>query len=293
MDKKTVSLVLGSGGARGLAHIGVIRCLNELGYDIKYISGTSIGALIGGIYAAGKLDEYEHWVKELDRTDVVRLLDISFSRGALFKGEKIIGVLRKLVGDRNIEDLSIGYTAVATDLNTEKEIWLNQGPLFDAIKASVAVPMVFEPVKIGKRLLVDGGLVNPIPIAPTLNDDSDITIVVDINAPAEGIDLEPVQLSEDKDNHSEYRIKLVKFIEDMFSSNDQTQDDIPGFYDLLMRSMDAMQTTIANFRMAAYKPDVIIHIPRDASDFFEFYNANRLIEFGYQRTKDTLKKMGQ
>jgi NTE family protein len=293
MDKKTVSLVLGSGGARGLAHIGVIRCLNELGYEIKYISGTSIGALIGGIYAAGKLDEYEHWVKELDRTDVVRLLDISFSRGALFKGEKIIGVLRKLVGDRNIEDLPVGYTAVATDLNTEKEIWLNQGPLFDAIKASVAVPMVFEPVKIGKRLLVDGGLVNPIPIAPTLNDDSDITIVVDLNAPAEGIDLEPVQLSEAKENHSEYRTKLVKFIEDMFSSDDQTQDDIPGFYDLLMRSMDAMQTTIANFRMAAYKPDVIIRIPRDASDFFEFYKANKLIEFGYQRTKDTLKKMDQ
>ncbi len=120
MNKKTVSLVLGSGGARGLAHIGVIRCLVDQGYEIKYIAGTSIGALIGGIFAAGKLDEYEHWVRELDRTDVVRLLDLSFSRGALFKGEKIIGVLKKLVGDRNIEDLPLGFTAVTTDLNTER-----------------------------------------------------------------------------------------------------------------------------------------------------------------------------
>ena len=129
MSKKTVSLVLGSGGARGLAHIGVIRCLIERGYEIKYIAGTSIGALIGGIYAAGKLDEYERWVRELDRTDVVRLLDLSFTRGALFKGEKIIGVLRQLVGDANIEDLPIGFTAVATDLNTEKRNLVESGAI--------------------------------------------------------------------------------------------------------------------------------------------------------------------
>jgi NTE family protein len=293
MDKKTVSLVLGSGGARGLTHIGVIRCLNELGYEIKYISGTSIGALIGGIYAAGKLDEYEHWVKELDRTDVVRLLDLSFSRGALFKGDKIIEVLRQLVGDRNIEDLSVGYTAVATDLNTEREIWLNQGSLFDAIKASVAVPMVFEPVKIGKRLLVDGGLVNPIPIAPTLNDDSDMTIVVDLNAPAEGIELKEVESDKENNFHSEYRKKLAVFIEDLFSSDEDANEDVPGFYDLLMRSMDTMQTTIANFRMAAYKPDIIIHVPRDICDFFEFYKASRLIDFGYKRSKDSLNTVIQ
>ena len=163
--------------------------------------------------------------------------------------------------------------------------------MFDAIKASVAVPMVFEPVKIGKRLLVDGGLVNPIPIAPTLNDDSMMTIVVDLNAPAEEIQLEPAEISENNQNHSEYRTKLVKFIEDLFSSDDDTQDDIPNFYDLLMRSMDAMQTTIANFRMAAYKPDVIIHIPRDVCDFFEFYKASRLIEFGNKRACESLKTL--
>jgi NTE family protein len=293
MDKKTVSLVLGSGGARGLAHIGVIRCLVDQGYEIKYIAGTSVGALIGGIYAAGKLDEYEHWVRELDRTDVVRLLDLSFSRGALFKGEKIIDVLKKLVGNCNIEDLPLGFTAVATDLNTEREIWLNQGPLFDAIRASIAVPMVFEPVKSDKRLLVDGGLVNPVPIAPTLNDKSDKTIVVDLNAPAEGIQLQENEMEKEKDFHSEYRKKLVCFIQDLFSSDDDTQEDVSGFYDLLMRSMDAMQTTIANFRVAAYKPDVVIKIPRDVCDFFEFYKASELIEFGYKRTKESLDKIRQ
>src|SRR5690606_7647984 len=112
----------------------------------------SIGALVGGIYAAGKLDEYANWVSELGKTDVLRLLDWSFTRGGIFKGEKIIGVLKKLVGERDIEDLAIGFTAVATDLNSEREIWFNRGSLFDAIRASVAVPMIFEPIISGERL---------------------------------------------------------------------------------------------------------------------------------------------
>ncbi len=151
--------------------------------------------------------------------------------------------------------------------------------------------MVFEPIQSGKRLLVDGGLVNPVPIAPTLNDKSDNTIVVDLNAPAEGLELQANETGEKEDIHSEYHKKLVRFIEDLFSSDDETQDDVPGFYDLLMRSMDAMQTTIANFRVATYKPDVVIQIPRDACDFFEFYKASELIDFGYQRTKDSLHKL--
>ncbi|HJX16111.1 MAG TPA: patatin-like phospholipase family protein, partial [Candidatus Deferrimicrobiaceae bacterium] len=170
---QTVSLVLGSGGARGLAHIGVIDCLTENGYEIRSIAGSSMGAMIGGIYAAGKLDVFTRWVLALQRLDVIRLLDLSFGSTGLFKGERVIDVLKELIGDRNIEDLPVPFTAVAMDIQNGKEVWLSRGPLFDAIRASIAIPTIFTPHTIEGRQLVDGGLVNPIPIAPTLRDRTD------------------------------------------------------------------------------------------------------------------------
>ncbi len=136
---RSVSLVLGSGGARGLAHIGVIDWLTQRGFRIESIAGSSMGALVGGIYAAGQLDVYKNWVTALDKTDVLRLMDLSFSGAGLFKGERIIDRLRKLVGVREITDLTIAYTAVATDVKRQKEVWINKGPLFDAIRASIAI----------------------------------------------------------------------------------------------------------------------------------------------------------
>ncbi len=177
-DGRSISLVLGSGGARGLAHIGVIEVLEQAGYEIQSISGASIGALIGGIYAAGELETYRDWVCSLNTLDVLRLLDISFSGTSLFKGDKIIDALRDLIGPRNIEDLPLDFTAVATDLDASKEVWLSSGPLFDAIRASIAFPTVFSAVHYRGRTLVDGGLLNPIPIAPTLRDSTDMTIAV-------------------------------------------------------------------------------------------------------------------
>ncbi len=138
---KSVSLILGSGGARGLAHIGVIRWLEEHNYKIESISGCSIGALIGGVYAVGKLDEFERWIREITKFDIVTLLDLSWSKSGLVKGDKIINTLIDLVGDVNIEDLVISYTAVAADVNEEKEIWINSDRLFDAIRASISLPM--------------------------------------------------------------------------------------------------------------------------------------------------------
>jgi len=272
-----------------MAHIGVIRCLQEQGYTIRYISGTSIGALVGGVYAAGKLDEYTKWVLELDRTDILRLLDWSFSHGALFKGNKIIDVLEKLIGNRNIEDLPIGFTAVATDLDGEREVWFNNGPLFDAIRASIAVPMVFEPVRHMGRLLVDGGLVNPIPIAPVLNMQSDLIFAVDLNAVAEGHVSVLNQTEKTSVVDNEYRIKIISFIEKFMPTGDiHEPDKLPGLFDLILRSMDVMQTTIARYKMAGYTPDLTVNIPRDACGFFEFYRAGDLIEFGYQRTRQAL-----
>ena len=168
--------MLGSGGARGLAHIGVIQWLRENGYDIRSIAGSSMGALVGGIYAASKLEVYAEWVLALERMQVVRLLDPAFGRAGLFKGERIMGVLRELIGDCVIEDLPLSFTAVATDLDSGEEVWLREGKLFDAIRASIATPLIFTPFKHGTRTLLDGALVNPVPIAPTLNDTTDLTI---------------------------------------------------------------------------------------------------------------------
>jgi len=292
MSKSEISLVLGSGGARGLAHIGVIRCLEEEGYRIRYISGSSMGALVGGIYAAGKLDEYTDWVLELDKADVLRLLDWSFSFSGLFKGEKIINVLKTLIGECDIKDLEVGFTAVATDLNHENEVWLNSGSLFDAIRASIAVPMVFEPVIKEDRLLVDGGLINPIPIAPALNNQTDLIFAVDLNAAAEGLAKDEEQPTENTDSRSEYRNRIASFLESLIpQTDDEKEDEFPGLFDLMMRSMDVMQTTIARFKIAAYSPDLTVGIPRDKCGFFEFYRARELIEFGHARTREALQRM--
>jgi NTE family protein len=185
MTATTVSLVLGSGGARGYAHIGAIEELVAQGFDIRSVAGSSMGALVGGVYAAGKLDAYRDWVKPLQRFDVLRLLDWTFSGGGLIKGDRIIEKLRALIGEIRIEDLPISYTAVAVDLLAQREIWFSRGSLFDAIRASIAIPTVLRPHHYEGRTLVDGGLLNPVPITPTLRDLTDCTIAVDVNAPAE------------------------------------------------------------------------------------------------------------
>ncbi len=191
MTGPSVSLVLGSGGARGYAHIGVIEELIAQGFDIRSVAGSSMGALVGGVYAAGKLDAYRDWVKPLQRMDVLRLLDWTFSGGGLIKGDRIIDKMRELIGEVNIEDLPVSYTAVAVDLMAQREVWFSRGPLFDAIRASIAIPTVLRPHYYEGRTLVDGGLLNPVPITPTLRDLTDCTIAVDVNSSAEQIDAGP------------------------------------------------------------------------------------------------------
>ncbi len=181
----TISLVLGSGGARGLAHIGVIQWLTENGYDIRSIAGSSIGALVGGIFAANKLDVYADWVSTLERIQMVRLLDPAFGRTGLFKGERIIGVLREMIGDFEIGDLPVSFTAVAADLASGEEVWLREGKLFDAIRASIAAPPIFTPFEIGGRKLRDGAWANPVPIGATVNDTTDLTVAVSLSGPIE------------------------------------------------------------------------------------------------------------
>ena len=152
-----VSLVLGSGGARGYAHIGVIEQLLVQGLRIQSIAGSSMGALVGGVYAAGKLDQYRNWVSSMQKYDVWRMLDWTLTGGGFIKGDRIMNALRELVGETRIEDLSIPYTAVAVDIDTQREVWLSRGSLFDAIRASIATPAIFRPYRNRGRTLVDGG----------------------------------------------------------------------------------------------------------------------------------------
>ncbi|MFE8069735.1 patatin-like phospholipase family protein [Marinobacteraceae bacterium S3BR75-40.1] len=187
---KTVALVLGSGGARGYAHIGVIEVLAEQGYTIKAISGCSMGALIGGLFATGKMQNYKDWVTGLGQFDLIKLLDLSLSSPGAIRGEKIFGVLEQMIGDTRIEDLPLAYTAVATDLLAHKEIWFQEGSLLQAIRASIAIPSVFTPVLMNGRVLVDGGVIDPLPISPTVAAHADLIVAVNLAGDADP-DLNP------------------------------------------------------------------------------------------------------
>lgn len=178
---KTVALTLGSGGARGYAHIGAIEILCERGYEIIAISGCSMGALIGGVYATGKMKDYKDWVTGLGQFDVLKLLDVTFNSVGAIRGEKIFSVVREMIGDTRIEDLPLAYTAVATDLLGHKEIWFQEGPLDQAIRASVAIPSVVTPLVLNGRVLVDGALLNPLPIIPTISSHADIVVAVNLS----------------------------------------------------------------------------------------------------------------
>jgi NTE family protein len=289
--KPTVSLVLGSGGARGFAHIGVIHYLLEHGFEIRSIAGSSMGALVGGIYAAGKLDTYTQWVTALEKMDVIRLLDISFSGSGLFKGERIISVLRELIGERNIEDLPISFTAVATDIDAEKEVWLSDGPLFDAIRASIAIPSIVTPHEYKGRTFVDGGISNPIPIAPTLPDLTDITIAVNLSAKAEHPRPKPAkEISYPTNNY--IRQSINKFVEEIHAHFGARNEDDLDIFDVISRSMDIMQNSIGRLKSAAYSPDYIIDIPSNTCTFYEFHRAQEIIQIGYRRAADTLSFLG-
>lgn len=179
--RTTVALTLGSGGARGYAHIGAIEILVERGYDIIAISGCSMGALIGGMFAAGKMQDYKDWVTGLGQFDVLKLLDVTFNSVGAIRGEKIFSVVREMLGDIRIENLPIAYTAVATDLLAHKEIWFQEGPLDQAIRASVAIPSVVTPLVLNGRVLVDGALLNPLPIIPTISSHADMVVAVNLS----------------------------------------------------------------------------------------------------------------
>jgi len=287
MTNKTVSLVLGSGGARGLSHIGAIKYMEEEGYEIRSISGCSMGALIGGVYACGKLGVFEEWVRAISKVDIVRLLDFSWGKEGLVEGERIIGAMKQLVGDRRIEELPIEYTAVAADIKREKEVWLKRGSLFDAIRASISLPLFFTPFEMNGMKLLDGGILNPVPIAPTFEDNTDLTIAINLGAPPSGNPQSTLKTEPKGANDSSVdslHAKISDYIEDL---KNRTTRDNAGSWKMLSiadQTFDAMQAAIARQKLAAYPPDHTIMIARDACGTLEFDRADEMIALGYETT---------
>ena len=289
LNNKTISLILGSGGARGLAHIGIIHELEQHGYQIKSISGCSMGALIGGIYAIGKLDEFEEWIRALSTQDIFSLLDLSLQKGGLIKGDKIIETLRKLVGETLIENLPIPFTAVAADVRAEKEVWINKGPLFDAIRASISLPLFFTPFNHNGVLLVDGGVLNPVPIAPAFNEHTDLKIAVNLGGAV--VKTKKVELPVEPVNQPSFlHQQVTNFIDSLRDESASVLGLDWDMYDVANQSFDAMQSTIARQKLAAYPPDILLEIPRNACGTLEFDRAEEMIELGRQTTLQHLLK---
>jgi NTE family protein len=281
MKRRRISLVLGSGGARGLAHIGIIRYLEEAQLHIASISGCSIGALIGAFYATGALDAYERWVKQLDAFDIVGLLDFDGEDG-LIKGTKLMGELAALMGgDKAIESLPIPFTAVATDIDEEKEVWIRKGSLIEAVRASIAIPMLFAPFfKDGKRL-VDGGVLNPVPIAPTFGDDTDLTLAVNLGGEATHRNL----LGSPTPKEMQLIDKLKAYVSKITLDNPLFHS---GIFGVAGRSFDTMQANLSGMKLAAYPPDIDITIPRNLCGMLEFNRAEEIIAYGYEHARRTL-----
>lgn len=301
--KIPISLVLGAGGARGYAHIGVIEELIAQGFDIRSISGSSMGALVGGVYAAGKLDAYRDWVLPMARLDVLKLLDITISGGGFIKGNRIINAVREQVGDVDIEDLPISYTAVAVDLDTHREVWFSRGSLFEAIRASIAIPTIFRPHRYQGRLLVDGGLLNPLPVSPTLRDFTAATIAVDVNGSEEPLDgirmmragagVDVYEEAHEMDGGSNPETRSGNAIGRVLSAwwnSDKPIEELPdpSILELFSRSLDAVQETITRLKLAAQPPDLLISIPRNVCTFYDFHRAEAAIEWGRKRTREAL-----
>ena len=291
----TVSLVLGSGGARGYAHIGVIRALEERGYEIKGIAGCSMGALVGGFYAAGKLDVFEEWVRSLNYFEVLKLVDISLLSDGAIRGDKVFGRVAELLGGVDIDELAIDYTAVATDLTHQKEVWFSSGALSEAIRASCAIPSVILPVVSGNRLLVDGGVLNPLPIAASISTHADAIFAVDLSAevpmPGGSVGPEKMELEHQKEDRQNWFAQLTDRVKDRaFSVFDRDEGEKTeaamnanlGKLGVMYQMFETMQASLTQYKIAGYRPDLLMRIPKDSVSIYEFYRGEEQIELGYK-----------
>lgn len=313
MTNQTAAVVLGSGGARGYAHVGALEVIEESGFDVIAVAGCSMGALVGGVYAAGHLDDYREWVLKLRQRDVLRLVDLSLSSMGAIRGDKLFAMVGDMIGDVAIEDLPIAYTAVATDLLSHREVWFQDGPLADAIRASIAIPSLVAPVVTDNQLLVDGALMNPVPILPTLSAQAEITIAVHLSGEtrhhsptkpsgplvpvAEGED----DLDGDDERWASLRERAARLLDwdvvraKLSRDGERSEtDDLADFgrFDIMNLAFETMQSTLTSYKLAGYPPDVLVEIPKASARTFEFHRAEELIDLGRRQTAEALADAG-
>lgn len=290
--KTTVSLVLGSGGARGYSHIGVIEELERRGYEIICIAGSSMGALVGGLHAAGRLSEYRDWVTSLSWVDVFKLMDLTLKGEGTIRGERLLAKLQEIVGNPLIEELPVSFTAVATDLTHQKEVWFQRGSLLDAIRASIAVPGFFTPVIEEDRVLVDGGVLNPIPIIPTVAAHADLIIAVDLNADISQplIELPETRYLNRSGFSDEWHLDGTQNGKPV-EPKEAEPEKAAGKLDLVLSSVEVMQESLSKYKVAGYPPDLLIGMPKDACRFYDFHRASELIELGRNITRERMEQL--
>lgn len=255
-------MVLAGGGARGAAHIGAIEELERQGFEIAAVAGTSMGALVGGMYASGHLELFRDWMYELDRYKVFSLLDFSLSVEGIVKGERVMHAIAELIPDVKIEQMPIPFVAVATDLVTGSEVILNHGGLYDAIRASISIPSFFRPVRHGNMILVDGGMVNPMPLNRVQREPGDILVAVDVTAP----------------------FGEAPALRAKSSLN---------YYNLIAASSEIMQQRIARLMCRLYEPDILIELPADRFGLFEFYRSKEIAQAGREITRSVLERFAE
>ena len=283
---KNVALSLSSGGARGLAHIGAIEELEAQGYHISSVAGCSMGALIGGVYAAGKLNEFREWMKTINRKKMLGLIDFSLSLNHIVKGTRIIEAIMEFVPDVNIEDLPIPYCAVATDLKAGREVMFRKGSLFKAIRASISLPSFYEPVKRDDMILIDGGIINPLPLNRVKRQAGDMLVGVDVSGhdyKAQWDELQRLTAIQKHDKSLKTKI-LDMLIPDNIEFN---------YYTVLSRASSLMirQNSILMTRLM--NPDILIDIQMNRYGTFDFDKSEKLIAIGRQKTLQAINKYAQ
>lgn len=292
--KPLIGLVLGSGSARGWAHIGVIRELETLGIRPDIIAGCSVGAVVGGACAAGVLDDFEQWVLTLDKVSVVRLLDSGLFRGGVIRGDTLMETLSSRFGNPDIESLDIPYGCVATELDSGREVWLRSGRLRDAVRASIALPGVFTPMKFNGSWLLDGGLVNPVPVSLARAMGADVIIAVNLNGDLLGssylqdrantaVIQEPA--TDDKESPSRHwadRLKrsMVRKFERYLDAFQSDEEPEPGLFDVMLGAIDIMQDRVTRSRMAGEPADILITPRIRDISLMDFHRAEEAIQAG-------------
>lgn len=285
---KKVALVLASGGARGMAHIGAIEELEARDYEITSIAGASIGAMIAGMYASGRLEEAKQWFLQIDKQRILQMGDLSLSLSHLVKGEKVINELQKVVPDCRIEDLNIPCTIVASDMVNSEEVLFEQGSLWEAIRASISIPLFFKPVKQGDKVLVDGGVLNALPLDRVRRTEGDLLVAMNISA------RDTMQLEEVK------HTTLPKFITDIPAVNkfleDTHQSELSpsvNYISLLNRMTDMMIQHNTMMMTRLMHPDILAEMPQGAYSTFAFDQTAQLIEHGRRLMHEAIDRYEQ